>query len=144
MALSSQILYLGWNDLNGAQHESLKKQIAVLLEKGVLVVGRTGSAAADQPVYALARTVLAQIADLVIVGDMMERERLHPRSYFGPEMLTAIQAPKSEERKDIGALLFVSKLAEEFHKKDSSQWLAHFKSVKVKTRKLWPSLNDLF
>jgi hypothetical protein len=138
------VVYLGWNQASNKSTAGLESKIQELLDSGSLVIARTGVAGSDSQVLPLSKTIMTKIADVVIVGDLVEKERLYPRTFFGPEMMTAVQAPKNEEIKNIGALLFTAKLVQKYKNKDTTQWLAHFKSIKVKSRKLWPSLNDVF
>ncbi len=138
------VIYLGWNQASNKNTVSIESKIQDLLDNGSLVIARTGVAGSDSQVLPLSKTIMTKVADVVIVGDLVEKERLYPRTFFGPEMMTAIQAPKSEDIKNIGALMFTAKLVQKYKNKEATQWLAHFKSIKVKSRKLWPSLNDVF
>ena len=93
----------------------------------------------------LSRTVNGQVPDIVIIGELTEKERLLARSYFGPEMLTALKPPKDYVGQGYSSLFFVSKLATSWNRKSASaDWLSSFKSTKSRSRKIWPDLGDFF
>ncbi len=142
---SSGFLYLGWNRPVTEDYRKLIASLKGLAMSGVLIVGSAGTAGLDLPTTPLNRTVLGQIPDLIIIGELKERETLVQQSYYGPEMLTAIQPPKEFMNQGKVTLFFVAKLAQNWNKRPSSfEWLSHLKITKAKSRKLWPSIEDFF
>jgi hypothetical protein len=109
-----------------------------------VVVATTGAAGADQSTLPLNRTVVGQVSGILIIGELVERDNLLAKSFFGPEMLTAVRPPKEFMGQGHGPLLFASRLAVNWSKKDKSEWPGYLKSTREKSRKLWPSIEDFF
>jgi hypothetical protein len=142
---SSQFLFLNWNAISNAGNKPVLEALKKLTASGYLVIATAGVAKDNEPTMPLSRTVNGQVPDIVIIGELTERERLLARSYFGPEMLTAVKPPKDYMGQGYGSVFFVSKLAVSWGRKAlSSDWLSSFKSTKARTRKIWPDLNDFF
>lgn len=127
------------NDQNKALVEALNKKAGT----GTVVVAAAGSPPSKESSSPLSRTVFGQVHDAVIIGELGDRERLQPTGFYGPEMLTAIRAPK-EMGEGYSATIFVANLAENWPKRSPQDWVEHFKNKKLKSRKLWMGLNDLF
>lgn len=139
----SALIYLSWNERVAADTQEITDAIKEAISKGVMVVGDAGVSRPNEPTHNLARTVLGQIPDVLIVGELVEKERLLTDSYFGPEMLTALRTPKEYWGQNLAGAYFASRLVENINKRSATDWLAHFKSAKAKSRKLWPSVEDL-
>ncbi|MFN7262941.1 MAG: hypothetical protein ACK5UJ_03975 [Pseudobdellovibrionaceae bacterium] len=141
----TQIVWLSWNRRESDSTIPITTAIQSLLLRKIAVIGSAGRALSGAPAVPLSRTVLGKIPDVVIIGELTENERLLTDSYFGPEMLTAVKPPKEHVGAGIAPLFFVTKWAKVWPKRTEKQeWLAHFKSTKTKSRKLWPDLNDFF
>ena len=135
--------YFDWNK---KMFEADRPLIALLSEKiaaGKLVLAPTGQAATGEPGTPLSGTVMGQTKDAVIIGETIGRERLLPQSYFGPEMLTAIYAPKEHDDKGVGPLYFAGRWAAVWQKRTPKEWLSHFRIKKQKSRKIFLDSNDL-
>lgn len=139
----STLVYLSWNERFGTDNQEVADAIKAMVQKGVIVVGDAGLSKSNEPTHSLSKTVLGQIPDVLIVGELVEKERLLTDSYFGPEMLTALRTPKEYWGQNLAGAYFASRLVENINKRSSSDWLAHFKSAKARSRKLWPSVEDL-
>jgi hypothetical protein len=113
------------------------------ITSGKLVLASTGQALAGEPGSPLSRTIMGQTKDAIIIGETTGRERMLPQSFFGPEMLTAINAPKEHEGKGVSPLYFAAKWAGVWSKRTPAEWLAHFKTKKMKSRKIFLDANDL-
>ena len=141
-----QILFLTWNeranDKSAATVEALKK----LSASGILVVAPAGLATEGVPTVQLSKTLVGQVPEAVIIGELTARERLLPASFFGPEMLTAIKPPRQyPEAPGISPLLFSARLTRNWERRGTSQgWLEFFKEKKSKSRKIWLALEDFF
>jgi hypothetical protein len=59
-------------------------------------------------------------------------------------MLTAIRPPKEYLGKGLGPAFFVSKFAQNYSRKLPHDWLVHFRTQKMKSRKIWPQVDDFF
>ena len=127
------------NEHNKALIEALNKKAGT----GTVVVAAAGAPPTAESSSPLSRTVFGQVHDAVIIGELGDRERLLPTGFYGPEMLTAIRPPK-DSGEGYSAMVFVANLAENWPKRSPQDWVEHFKSKKLKSRKLWMGLNDLF
>lgn len=144
-SIPSEITFL-YFDWNKKMFDADRPLIALLNEKiaaGQLVLAPTGQAANGEAGTPLSGTVMGQTKDAVIIGETIGRERLLPQSYFGPEMLTAIYAPKEHDDKGVGPLYFAGKWAASWNKRAPKEWLDHFKTKKMKSRKIFLDANDL-
>ncbi len=124
------------------------KVLVDLLKKatanGVIVIGSAGYPKEGESSAPLKRTVLGQIPDVVIIGEINERERLLGSSYFGPEMLTAIKPPRDYVGKGLGPSFFAAKLAQNYSRKLPHDWIVQFRNQKMKSRKIWPQVEEFF
>lgn len=142
---STQFLFFNWNAISNAGNKPVLEALKKLTATGYLVIAKAGIAKATEPTMPLSRTVNGQVPDIVIIGELTEKERLLARSYFGPEMLTALKPPKDYVGQGYSSLFFVSKLATSWNRKSASaDWLSSFKSTKSRSRKIWPDLGDFF
>lgn len=128
------------NEQNKDLIETLNKKVAA----GLLIVGSAGAPKTLEASSPLSRTVLGQVNGALIIGELTERDRLMPTGFYGPEMLTALRPPKDMIGQGYSPLMFAAELAENFQKKESTEWSEHFKTKKMKSRKIWLDLNDLF
>ncbi|RYZ83458.1 MAG: hypothetical protein EOP06_19930 [Proteobacteria bacterium] len=128
------------NDVNRGWTEILEQKI----QAGIPVLGSTGHAAPDEPGSPLSRTVFGQISGAIIIGEVTGRERMLPKSYFGPEMLTAIAAPSQHQGKEVAPLYFAGRWASSWSKRSAQEWLTHFRTKKQKSRRIFVDMNDLF
>jgi hypothetical protein len=141
---SSSFLYVHWNAKVTDETRPILEIMKKVTHDGWMVIGSAGLAKNEEPTLALNKTVLGQVAGLIIIGDLAERERLLTKSYFGPEMLTALKPPDEYVGQGLGSLFFASRLASQWNRKPSKDWLAHFQTTKSKVRRIWPSLDDFF
>lgn len=141
---SSSFIYVNWNakvtDETKPALEALKK----ISKAGLIIVGSAGLAKEAEPTLPLNKTVLGQVPGAIIIGELGDRERMHVQSFFGPEMLTAIRPPKDYLGQGLVSAFFAAKLATQWNKKPSKDWLSHFLSTKSKVRRIWPDLDDFF
>lgn len=132
-----------WNKKVTDQNKELMVLLGAKVERGQLVIAPTGQAAEGEAGSPLSRTVMGQAKDVIIIGEALERERLLPQSYFGPEMLSAIRPPKEYLGQGYSPLYFGARLAAVWSKRKPAEWLEHFKTKKLKSRKIWLDADDL-
>lgn len=136
--------YFDWNKKSPAdQNTALITALSEKADAGKLVVSPTGQAKEGEPGAPLSRTIMGQARDAVIIGEITDRDRLLPQSYFGPEMLTAIRPPKIYIGQGYGPLYFASRLATAWNRRKPTEWMPYFKNKKQKSRKLWLEVEDL-
>ncbi|UOF01705.1 hypothetical protein [Bdellovibrio reynosensis] len=128
------------NDQTKELIETLNKKVAA----GLLVVGSAGAPKSLESSSPLSRTVLGKVNGALIIGELAERDRLMPTGFYGPEMLTALRPPKDMMGQGYSPLMFAAELAENWQKRTPTEWSDHFRTKKLKSRKIWLDLNDLF
>lgn len=138
------LFFISWNRKYTDQNKDLVDALTEKTEAGKMVISPTGYPPEKEPSMPLSRTVMGQAKDIIILGELTDRDRLHPpQSYFGPEMLTAIRPPKEYIGQGMGPLYFVSRLAGAWSRHTPVEWLQHFKTKKMKSRKIWLEVDDL-
>jgi len=135
--------FFSWNKKTSPQNQELIAVLGEKVDSGKLVVAPTGHAAEGETGLPLSRTVMGQAKDVLIIGEITGNERILPQSYFGPEMLTAIRAPKEYAGQGYSPLYFATRLAVAWNKRKPAEWLQHFKMKKLKSRKIWLDADDL-
>lgn len=134
-------------DFNMRVNESNKALLELLNKKadsGLIVVGTAGAPKSTESSGSLSRTVLGQVHGALIIGELAERDRLMPTGFYGPEMLTAIRPPKEFMGQGFGPLIFAAALAENWQKRSPSEWSEYIRNKKMKNRKIWLDVSDLF
>lgn len=140
----TSFVFMDFNLKNSDDNKEVLEALNGKANKGIIVVASAGQPIGAEASSPLSRTILGQVQDAVIIGELSERDRLMPQGFYGPEMLTAVRPPKDKIGQGFGPLIFASTLAENWTKRSSNQWIAYFKEKKMKTRKIWLDLNDLF
>ena len=145
-ANSSQVpvLFLSWNDVFNEKNKELVDALKAWTAKGLFLVGPAGEPMGEGPSHALSRTILGQVPDAVIIGELNERESFPQRSFYGPEMLTAIKPPMELRGENFAACLFAARLVREWNKRPNSEWVSHFRARKSLSKRIWPGLDELF
>lgn len=134
-------------DFNMKANENNKNLVEILNKKvqaGLVIVGSAGAPKANETSSSLSHTVLGQVQNALIIGELGERDRLVPTAFYGPEMLTALRPPKDKIGQGYSPLIFAASLAGQWSRHSSQEWTEHFKNKKSKSRKLWLDLNDMF
>lgn len=127
-------------DQNRALVELLNKKA----DSGLVVVGTAGAPPSTESSGPLSRTLLGQVHGALIIGELAERDRLMPTGFYGPEMLTAVRPPKEFLGQGYGPLIFAAALAENWKKRTSSEWVEYLRNKKIKSRKIWLDMGDMF
>lgn len=134
-------------DSNFRQSDALKTSqqiITDLAKSGKMIIATAGEPIGNESSIPLKKSFFGQIPQVVIVGELTERERLLPLSYYGPEMFTAIRPPKDFLGKRKAPLYFVSRLSKEWTKRNSMEWMLYFYEKKSRNRKIWLDIDDIF
>ena len=99
-----------WNRKEEDGDKALFDKMKAMGQKGVIFVATAGRPGGGKPLVPLSKTLWGQTPDVVIIGELNERERLPLGTYFGPEMLTAIRTPADFVGQDMAALIFSTRL----------------------------------
>lgn len=141
---NTSLFFFSWNEPLDEKNQPWIEELRKKIQFGVLVLGPAGEPVGEGPSVALKKTLLGQIPEVLIIGELNERERLPHNSFYGPEMLTAICPPKEWIGQGLAPHFFAGRFAREFSKKTSAEWVTHLKGKKLSTRKIWPNLVDFF
>ncbi len=137
----TKIIVLGWNEKKNADRTKVIDEFNKLTQKGVMFVAAAGVPQPGEGSCDLAKTLWGSVDRAVILGELQDSERLVPMCFYGPEMLTALRLPDQEKGR--APLYFVSHLLKKWNKNTSEQWLAQFRKKKMKSKKIWPEMNEL-
>lgn len=137
--------FLNFNiKFNKEEYKEFAQVLRKVSQNGILIVGSSGMPPDGENSAPLSKTLLGQVQDALIIGEINERERLTATGFFGPEMLTAVRPPRDLIGQNLAPSLFVARLAESYTRKKPQDWLVHLRSQKSKSRKIWPQLDDFF
>lgn len=142
--LNYPIILVDWNEKMNDNQKSLRDLLNKKSAEGSAIVFPAGFAVVGEPTLALNKTLATQVPQALIIGEMTDRERILPNSYYGPEMLTALKLPTHLLDQNYAATVFVTKWVSTWSKKTGFEWPSYFKSKKSKVKKIWLSLDDFF
>ncbi|QDK45959.1 hypothetical protein DOM22_12760 [Bdellovibrio sp. ZAP7] len=140
----TSFVFLDFNLKSNEQSKAFLDALNKRADSGMIVVGSAGAPKTNEASGPLTRTVLGQVHNAVIIGELGDRDRLMPSAFYGPEMLTALRPPKDKLGQGQAPLIFAANLADKWNKRTPQEWTDYFKSKKQKNRKIWMDLNDLF
>ncbi len=141
-----QILVINWNQKSAktsAVEVSLRVQLQKLIDSRVLVITSGGHAGQSDSSAPLVNTALGSLRNSLIIGEIEDRERLVEKSFFGPEMLTALKIPDSTQ-KGLAPFLFAAPLAGQFSRRKPEAWIQFFQEKQLKRKKIWLETGDFF
>jgi hypothetical protein len=141
---TSQIVFFDWNVKPTDLDETLIEKLRAFRAKQQVIVASAGAPAPDGKTCPLNMTLFGKVDDAIIVGELIQRDILWPKCYFGPEMLTAVRPPKDLIGKGLGPLIFTAKFAANYNRRSSEEWTQYFRTKKAKSKKIWPELEDFF
>lgn len=141
---STSFVFFDFNMRANEHNKGLLDLLNKKADSGLIVVGTAGAPKSTESSGSLSRTVLGQVHGALIIGELAERDRLMPTGFYGPEMLTAIRPPKEFMGQGLGPLIFAAALAENWQKRSPSEWSEHIRNKKMKNRKIWLDVSDLF
>lgn len=134
-----------WNKrFEPAADQPVVEQIKGLANQGVLFVATAGKPEPRGPTLGLRRTLWGQTPQVVIIGELTERERLLPGTFFGPEMLTAVRPPSEVMGQDVAALMFSARLVSQLKQRKSNEWVDFLRNKKATSKRMWPSIDEFF
>lgn len=141
--LKDSLLVINWNRAFLKGDQIILDRVQKLNSDGVLVVVSAGKPKQGEATLPLGKTLWGQTKEVLIVGELAEKEKLVAGSFFGPEMLTALGPRDLELGEGTGSLTFSLRLLPQFGQMKNTEWVSTLKEKRAKTRRLWPSLRDL-
>lgn len=140
----ASFVFFGFNAKVSEQTKKVVEALNKKSESGLIVVGTAGVPDSMEASGPLSRTILGQVQGSLIIGELGERDRLVPTGFYGPEMLTAVRPPKDKMGQGVAPLIFAAALAQNWPKRSSTEWVEFMKTKKMKTRKIWLEMGDVF
>jgi hypothetical protein len=141
---NAQIVFFDWNDKSTSRSEALINELQKLRGRQQFLVASAGIPNTDDRTCPLNQTLFGKVEDAIIVGELIQRDILWPRCFFGPEMLTAVRPPREYMGKGVGSLIFVAKFAGHFTKRKPDEWIGYLRGKKAKSRRIWPEIEEFF
>lgn len=121
----------------------LKDYLKGLIQDGKLLITTAGEPVTGEPSLPLRKTLMGQVGNSIIIGEISDRDRLLPMSYFGPEIFTAIRPPKEIVGRKLAPFYFVTQFSGILERRSAESWQAFFKEKKAKNKRLWLEMGDL-
>lgn len=137
-------IFFDFNERSSDKNQGLIEALSKKAIAGKLVIASAGVPPNKDGVCPLNKTMMGQVTDSLIIGELTERDRLLPQCFYGPEMLSAIRPPREIMGQGFAPLLFASRLASQWSRRSSQDWKSYLKARKSKTKKLWVDLEDFF
>lgn len=135
--------YVHWNERYSAQHEEWIKALNEQTKKGARVAFFAGLAQSGGRSIPLRQTLAAQVPNALILGELLDRERLPAQHYYGPELFSAFQDPASKGQ-GLSPLQFVSRWSSYKPQSDLNESLEELRRKKQKSTRMWPTADDFF
>lgn len=142
--LKGSVLVVNWNRGASKEDQVLLDHLKKSVQEGLILIASAGKPADGEPILPLGKTLWGQVPDIILVGELQEKEKLVAGTYFGPEMLTALGPKDLTMGEGAGALAFSVKMLPVLAQKKDAEWVPFLKEKRSKHRRLWPSLNDFF
>lgn len=141
---SVQFLFFDWNERSGEKNKTIADELSKKVGEGRLMVASAGVPMNNEGTCPLDRTLMGQVTNSIIIGELTERDRLLPMCFYGPEMLSAIRPPRDYMGQGLAPLYFVSRLANHWGKRKPQDWMSYLKARKNKSKRIWPELEEFF
>lgn len=137
-------LFFDWNERSSDKNRELSEALNRQIASGRILVAAAGVPPNDEGTCPLNRTLMGQVLNSVIIGELAERDRLLAQCFYGPEMLSAIRPPRDLMGQGHAPLIFSARLASNWSKRKSTEWIPHLKNRKNKSKRIWPELEEFF
>ena len=139
-----QVIFVNWNDKYSDSYAPLVKALNAQVAKGTIVVAAAGVPLEKEASCPLNKTLMGNVTQGIIIGELTERDRLLPLCYYGPEMLTAVRAPKELLGQGFAPLYFMAKFADSFDRRKQKDWYSYLMARKAKSKRIWPEMDEFF
>jgi hypothetical protein len=142
--LNVSFLFLNFNiRYSDKEHKTYVEALKKIKDTPTLIFAAAGYPRPGESSATLNKTLWGQVPDIIILGEINERERMPSPSFFGPQLLTAIRPPRDHIGKKLGPAFFVAKMAPQYSKKLPQGWSNHLFEKKNKSRRIWPQVEEL-
>lgn len=135
--------YVHWNQKYDDSHQVWLSALQEKIRSGARVAFFAGMADEKGRQLPLRQTFAAQVPKALILGELLDRERLPAQHFYGPELFSAFRDPASSGQ-GLSPLMFVSRWAEYKPGSDLDTTLAELRKKKAKSQRMWPTPEDFF
>lgn len=135
-------VFFDWNERGSDRNQSLVEELSKLTPRGLPVVAAAGVPPTNEGTCPLDRTLMGQVSQALIIGELTERDRLLPMCFYGPEMLSAIRPPRDLMGQGHAPLYFAARLASQWNKRSPQDWPSYLRARKNKSKRIWPELEE--
>ncbi len=137
-------IYVHWNEKFDPVHVSWLAELRKKTEVGVKVAFFAGMAKPGLRTLALNKTLVSQVPKALVIGELMDRERLPPQHFYGPELFTALKFDATVGATGLAPLNFVSRWVIQSPLISLDESIYQLRKKKMKSASIWPTTNDFF
>ena len=141
--VSMRTIYVHWNEKYEPWYDGWLAALKKKTDAGIRVAFFAGMAKPGSRTIPLSQTLAAQVPKALILGELLEKERLSPQHFYGPELFSAFQVDSVVGNLGLAPLRFVGKWAMQSNAKDLDQSLYELRKKKMKSLRIWPTPEDL-
>ena len=141
---SMRSIYVHWNEKYEPTHDKWLAALRKKTDSGTRVAFFAGMAKPGLRTVPLSKTLASQVPKALILGELVERERLSPSHFYGPELFSAFQVNAMAGATGLAPLNFVSRWAMQNPSTDLDRSLYELRKKKMKSLRLWPTTEDFF
>ena len=141
---SMRSIYVHWNEKYEPMHDKWLAALRKKTDLGTRVAFFAGMAKPGLRTVPLSKTLASQVPKALILGELVERERLSPQHFYGPELFSAFQISAMAGATGLAPLNFVSRWAAQNPTTNLDQSLYDLRKKKMKSLRLWPTTDDFF
>lgn len=136
-------IYVHWNEKFSDEHRNWVEALKERTQQGVRVAFFAGLARPGSGTVPLSQTIASQVPKALILGELVERERLPAHHYYGPELFSAFKA-ESARVAGLAPLGFVSRWARQKPDQSLDDSISELRRKKTKSLRMWPTAEDFF
>ncbi len=136
-------IYIHWNEKYEPVHRNWLAELHKKTLSGTRVAFFAGLSKPGSKTIPLRKTLASQVPKALVLGELLERERLPPLHFYGPELFSAFNRQKQVKATGLAPLNFVSRWALQTNGKDLDQSLDELKIKKMKSLRIWPTTDEL-
>ncbi len=142
-AKSADVIHLSWNLPDEPAFSKIKKRLQQLAGKKILIAA-AGAPSGRELSAPLSKTVMGQVPDAFVIGELTKKARPAINSYYGEPLFTALQAPEGHLGSSFSSVLFTVSLVNAVEKDPTKKnWKKHLRARKSSSLKAFPDLKDL-
>jgi hypothetical protein len=137
-------IYVHWNEKYDPIHKNWLAALRKKTAEGTRVAFFAGMSTPGVRSIPLNQTLAFQVPKALILGELVEKERLSPLHFYGPELFSAFQSKIVSPIPGLAPLNFVSRWAQQSPHADLDNSLYELRKKKLKSLRMWPTTEDFF